>query len=123
LNPTAELIGEFKPPKGIQVRVLFDSYYLCPTAVKVCQAKGVRFISTLKSNRNLYKNGHKLKVSGYGYSLFGYHRKKSCRIEKSNGSVEYVHVDASWIKVKVESQTQIGCTAVHTHRVILNPLS
>ncbi|HOT74081.1 MAG TPA: transposase [Anaerohalosphaeraceae bacterium] len=51
----ADLIDEFQPPEGVSVRVLFDSYYLCPTVVKACRKKGFRLVSTLKSNRNLYK--------------------------------------------------------------------
>jgi len=103
----ADLIDEFEPPQGIQVHVLFDSYYLCPTVVKVCRVKGFRLVSTLKSNRNLYKNGRKLKVGGYGYSLFGRHRKKSCRIEKANGSADYTYVDAGWIKVSDLGQLHV----------------
>jgi len=40
----AELIGEFEPPEGVCVRVLFDSYYLCPVVVKACRKKGERRI-------------------------------------------------------------------------------
>ena len=95
----ADLIDEFQPPKGVQVRVLFDSYYLCPTVVKSCRTKGFRFVSTLKSNRNLYKNGRKLKVGAYGYSLFGRRRKQTFRIEKAGGTADYTYVDAGWMKV------------------------
>jgi hypothetical protein len=41
----AELSSEFKPPEGIRVRVLFDSYYLCPVMVKACRKKGFHFVS------------------------------------------------------------------------------
>jgi SRSO17 transposase len=66
----AELIREFEAPQGVHVRVLFDSYYLCPVVVKECRKKGFRFVSTLKSNRNLFKNGRKLKA--------GTHTAKTC---------------------------------------------
>lgn len=95
----ADLISEFEPPEGVQVRVLFDSYYLCPTVVNSCRAKGFRFVSTLKSNRNLYKNGRKLKAGAYGWGLLGRRSKKTCRIEKAGGSADYTYVDASWIPV------------------------
>ena len=42
----AELIREFNPPAGLRVRVLFDSYYLCPVVVKACRKKGFCFVST-----------------------------------------------------------------------------
>jgi len=73
----AELIRAFEPPKGIKVRVLFDSYYLCPVVVKACRKKGFHFVSTLKSNRNLYKNGRKLKAGIYGKNLFRRARKRT----------------------------------------------
>jgi len=95
----ADLIDEFQPPEGVSVRVLFDSYYLCPTVVKACRKKKFRFVSTLKSNRNLYKNGRKLKVGAYGHSLFGRKRKQTCRIQKTGGRADYTYVDAGWIKV------------------------
>lgn len=40
----AELISEFKPPEGVHVRVLFDSFYLCPVVVKSCRKSGFHFV-------------------------------------------------------------------------------
>jgi len=95
----AELIGEFEPPEGLQVQVLFDSYYLCPVVVKSCRKKGFRFVSTLKSNRNLYKNGRKLRVGSYGSCLLRHRRKKTYHINKTKGYVKYTYVDAGWLEV------------------------
>jgi len=90
----AELISEFKPPEGVKVTVLFDSYYLCPVVVKSCQKSGFHFVSTLKSNRNLFKNGRKLKAGKYGKNLFRSQRKNTLAIHKSKGLVKYAYVDA-----------------------------
>jgi len=95
----AELINEFKPPEGLNVRVLFDSYYLCPVVVKSCRRKDFHFVSTLKSNRNLYKNGRKLKAGGYGNRLVRRRRKNIYRINKVKGHVKYAYVDAGWLEV------------------------
>ena len=95
----AQLVHEFDVPKGVRVRVLFDSYYLCPVVVKACRKKGFRFVSTLKSNRNLFKNGRKLKVGRYGSGLFRRRRKKTLKIRKTKGPVQYAYVDAGWIEV------------------------
>jgi len=95
----SELISEFEPPDRIHVRVLFDSYYLCPVAVKACRKKGFRFVLVLKSNRNLFKNGRKLKTGGYGIRLFHRQPKKTIRIRKSKGAVTYTYVDAGWMDV------------------------
>ena len=95
----ADLIREFQPPVGVRVLVLFDSYYLCPVVVKACRKQRFHFISTLKSNRNLFKNGRKLKAGGYGLRLFGRGRKKTCYIGKAKGRVKYTYVDAGWLEV------------------------
>lgn len=95
----AELISEFKPPEGLKVRVLFDSFYLCPVVVKSCRKKGFRFVSTLKSNRNLFKNGRKLKAGKYGKNLFRNQKKNTLTIHKSKGLVKYAYVCAGWLIV------------------------
>jgi hypothetical protein len=95
----AQMIREFNPPAGVRVRVLFDSYYLCPTVVKACQSKGFHFVSTLKSNRNLYKNGRKLKAGKYGRKLFHSGRKRTYSLAKTRGRVTYTYVDAGGMDV------------------------
>lgn len=95
----AELIKEFEPPTGVQVRVLFDSYYLCPVVVKACRKKGFHFVSTLKSNRNLFKNGRKLKTGSYGPNLLRRKPRKTYSIGKTKGRVKYTYVDAGWLDV------------------------
>lgn len=66
----AELIRFFEPPEGVNVLVLFDSYYLCTKVTQACRSKKFHFVSTLKSNRNLYVRGRKLKAGTYGTNLF-----------------------------------------------------
>jgi hypothetical protein len=95
----AELIGEFEPPQETFVRVLFDSYYLCPVVVKECRRKNFRFLSTLKSNRNLFKNGRKLKSGKYGKNTFANNKRKTFCIHKSGCNVKYTYVDAGWMNV------------------------
>jgi len=56
----ADLISSLEVPEGVEVLVEFDSYYLCPVVVKACRRKGFHFVSTLKSNRNLFRAGRKL---------------------------------------------------------------
>jgi len=103
----AELISEFEPPEGVRVRVLFDSYYLCPVVVKACRKKGFRFISVLKNNRNLFKNGRKLKTGTYSKNLFRRQKKKTFSICKSKGRVKYAYVDAGWLDVSKLGQLHV----------------
>ena len=95
----AELIGELEPPQDVNARVLFDSYYLCHVVVKECRRKNFRFLSTLKSNRNLFKNGRKLKAGKYGINTFADNKKKTFSIRKSDCNVKYTYVDAGWMNV------------------------
>jgi SRSO17 transposase len=95
----AQLIREFQAPVGVQVLVLFDTYYLCPTVVKACREKRFHFASTLKSNRSLFKRGWKLKAGRYGRNLFRRRRTASLVITKPHGNARYRVVDAGWLTV------------------------
>lgn len=115
----AELIGEFDVPEGVRMRVLFDSYYLCPVVVKACRKQGFRFVSTLKSNRNLFKNGRKLKAGWYGPRLFRRRRKKTLNIRKSKGPVHYTYVDAGRIDVSDLGRLHVVFSRTKSERKIL----
>jgi len=95
----ADLIEAFDPPPGVRVRVLFDSYYLCPVVVNACRQKGFRFVSTLKSNRNLFRGGRKLKAGRYGRNLFRRRKKRTLTRSKASGTAVYRYVDAGWLHV------------------------
>lgn len=96
----ADLVRAFDPPEGLEVLVEFDSYYLCPVVVQACRERGFHFISTLKSNRNLFKNGRKLKAGKYGKNLFrGKKRKKTFSLPKGKKTTRYEYIDCGWLKV------------------------
>jgi hypothetical protein len=61
----AELIGEFSPPRGMKVVVLFDSWFLCPTVTNAVRAKRWHYVSQLKSNRSIYLGTRKYKASEF----------------------------------------------------------
>lgn len=94
----ADLIGAFMPPAGVRVVVLFDNYYLCPTVVAACRAKGFHYVSTLKNNRNLFRNGQKLKAGRYGRNLYRRKRKQQCQGRGSRRAA-YRYVDAGWLGI------------------------
>ena len=95
----AQLIREFEAPEGIKVVVLFDSFFLCPVVLHACRDKGFRFISTLKSNRNLFKGGRKLKTGKYGRNLFRRGSKTGITLPKEAGGKTYQFIDVGWIQV------------------------
>lgn len=115
----AELIRQFNPPEGVHVRVLFDSYYLCPVVVKACREKGFHFVSSLKSNRNLFKNGQKLKAGRYGYNLFRRGSRQTCRLRKTHGTVQYSYMDAGWLQVSRIGRAHILFSRKNAERRIL----
>jgi len=61
----AELIGDFSPPRGMKVVVLFDSWFLCPTVTDAIRARRWRYVSAIKCNRSIYLNTKKYKVSEF----------------------------------------------------------
>jgi hypothetical protein len=96
----AELIKAFQPPKDVKITVLFDSYYLRPTVVKACRRKGFSFIAPLKSNRNLFRNGRKLKAGRYGMQLMKRRPAvRKLRLKRSDRTRVYEFVDAGWMRV------------------------
>lgn len=95
----AHLIREFQAPAGVQVRVLFDAYYLCHTVVRACRDQGFHFASTLKGNRCLCKQGWRLKAGRYGKNLFRRRRTTLLVVEKPYGHVRYRWIDAGWLQV------------------------
>jgi len=56
-------------PKGLPVKVLFDSYYLCDVVADACRARGWHYIGVGKGNRNLFVDGQKRKLQTYGRNL------------------------------------------------------
>jgi SRSO17 transposase len=106
-NHAAEIITEFEPPRGVNVTVLFDSFYLCRPVIKACKMKGFHWISTLKSNRNLYKNGRKLKVGKYAYNLFYRKQRNTLSIDEEDKMTLYKFVDAGIMKVSRLGNTRI----------------
>lgn len=57
------LIRSFVPPKGTRVIVIVDKWYCCDKVVNQAKEKGFGFLSPLKSNRIIYYQGKKYKLS------------------------------------------------------------
>jgi len=95
----AELIETCSPPEGLKVYALFDIYYLCPVVVNACKRKGFHFIAPVKSNRNLFKNGRKLKAGKYAKNLFRRSTKQAFTLKKQDRTKQFQYVDAGWMEV------------------------
>jgi SRSO17 transposase len=95
----AHRIRECQAPRGVQVMVLLDAYYLCPTVVQACREQQFHFASTLKSHRSLCKLGWKRKAGRFGRNLFRRRRTETLEITKPSGLVRSRCLDAGWLKV------------------------
>jgi SRSO17 transposase len=115
----AQLIRELQAPAGVQVMVLFDTYYLCRTVVKACHEQRFSFVSTLKSNRNLFKLGWQLKAGRYGRNLLHRRRTETLVISKPHGSARYRFVDAGWLAVSTLGQVHVAFSRKGSEKKIL----
>lgn len=57
-----ELIRTFKVPDGLDVIVLFDSWYLCREVVDAVHARGWHYVSEAKSNRKVVLDGEETRI-------------------------------------------------------------
>lgn len=79
----AELIRSLPAfPEGVEVVVLFDSYYLCRAVIEA-MPQGWFFVSRLKSNRNIVVEGAQRKAGQYAKNLL---RRRRQTIHLKNGS-------------------------------------
>ncbi len=115
----ADLIKTFAASEGVEIIVLFDTYYLCPVVIKACRDKGFYFVSALKSNRNLKKQGKKLKSGSYGNHCFKTRKKKKLRIPKEKRTVVYNHVDAGWIDISRLGTAHVVYSSKNSEQKIL----
>jgi hypothetical protein len=94
----AEAIKTAGLPGNLRITVLFDAYYLCPTVVNACKARGWHYIGIGKSNR-WFKVGYvKHKLGKYGrnvlnnsgrwHSITGLHTTKSYCLAQRVGFIK-----------------------------------
>jgi len=65
----AQTIRRAPLPSDGNVKVLFDSYYLCSLVASACRDRGWRFISVGKANRNFTVRGQRHKLASYGKNV------------------------------------------------------
>ena len=68
-------------PRGLQVTVLFDCYYLCPVVTDACAARGWHYVGVGKGNRNFTADGVKRRLDRYGRNVL----RRSGRWQKVQG--------------------------------------
>lgn len=82
----AQLIKGFRAPRALRVSVLFDSWYLNPTVVEICQEKGYPYISQTKNNRTIYVEGKKFSAAHYAKRQRGRALKLTTYVPRSHNS-------------------------------------
>lgn len=105
----AQLIQKFDPPFDLNVRVLFDRFYLCQTVAEVIRAKDFHWLSVLKSNRVFFKNGRRLSVASHGRNQFRRNKRKIKRCHEIRGKkrVTYIYLDAGIVTLKKIGQVRL----------------
>ncbi len=84
----AEMVRQFQAPGGLNVRVLFDAFYLCPQVVKACEARGFTWFSVAAKNRRFRRDGEKgkgRKIADWAPGLIKHHGR-FVRMKRSRGS-------------------------------------
>jgi SRSO17 transposase len=80
----AELIRQFEPPEGLNVRVLFDAFYLCPAVTNVCADRGFTWFSVAASNRHLTVGQRSRRIGEIGPGVVR-GRGQRVRLKRSRG--------------------------------------
>lgn len=91
----AQAILQAHLPADLPVKVLFDSYYLCPPVVEACRHRGWHYIGMAKSNRRFLVQGQWRKLRSYGPNVLKrqgrWHRIEGlCGGKRSYGLAERV---------------------------------
>jgi SRSO17 transposase len=115
----AEMIRAFRPEGGLKVVVLFDSYYLCPTVLSACRERGYYFLSTLKDNRVLWRNGRKLKTGLYKKSLWRRRPHRQVRLSSGSRRTAVAYVDAGWLEVNGAGRLHVIFSKKNAERRLL----
>lgn len=101
----AAMVKAFDAPEGLNVRVLFDAFYLCPKMARACQSKGFTFFSVAARNRNFTTGGgtggergskrgskrRRRKVAALMPGLIR-HQGKDVRMKRSRGKVARLRI-------------------------------
>jgi hypothetical protein len=97
----ADLIRAFRAPRGVQVRVLFDAFYLSPVVTKACSDQCFTWFSVASSNRCLRSpNGRKRRLRDLAPGLIR-HAGRNVRMPRARG----------WRRMR------IACTDGHLGRI------
>lgn len=81
----AELIRDFTPPRGVQVRVLFDAFYLCKPVTAACENKGFTWFSVASRNRLLERDRGATRNLGDLAPGVVKHHGRSVRMKRARG--------------------------------------
>ncbi len=81
----ADIIASFALPWQLKVRVLFDSFYLCPQVTKACESKGFLWFSVAARNRTFIRDrGRRGKLGALAPGWLR-HGARSVRMPRARG--------------------------------------
>lgn len=91
----AQMINEFELPWDLQVRVLFDAFYLSPCIVKACESRGFTWFSVASKNRKVSRQHCQTRsISEFAAGVLKHHgRRVRLRRARSWRWMRIAHVD------------------------------
>jgi hypothetical protein len=87
LEMAAEMLKKLKLPQGLNVGVMFDSWYLCPTVTQAVVEKNYSWYSRCRSNRNIQWEGDEEKEKKKRT------KKKTIRLDKYAPTIKWQPLD------------------------------
>jgi hypothetical protein len=108
------LIEAFRPPRGVEVIALLDSWYLCRDVVDAIKGRGWHYIAEAKSNRITYYKGGKTNPRELASRLR--HRFRDVEAGGDLYAPLLLRVEVpklGWIALLMESRLQEGRDPVH----------
>jgi SRSO17 transposase len=88
----ADIIKSLNVPAGVDVRVLFDAFYLCPAVTQACESKGFTFFSVAQRNRNFKTANGKTRTIARLMPGLIRHRGKNVRMKRARGKTARLRI-------------------------------
>ena len=88
----AEMIRSLNVPAGVNVRVLFDAFYLCPAVTQACQSRGFTFFSVAQRNRNFKTANGKTRTIATLMPGLIRHRGKYVQMKRARGKTARLRI-------------------------------
>jgi len=88
----AEMLAQYRAPKGLKIRVLFDAWYANPTVMKAIEQRGFHAVGVLHCNRKIVVDGKEYRADEYALMQLKYFEPKVFTPRGTTGAVDALDV-------------------------------